>query len=101
MKNEDFLLIVNQQHKDVIRLIEVTKMAINAETKASADMLNLQIGQVIKRQDISNGKVYKLESQTRLIRWIGQNPKLSVPIFAIFGVGLYFVLQLIGIKIFF
>ena len=101
MRNEDFLLIQRQQHEDVIRLLEANKTAINAETKASADMVNIKIDEVIKKQDAANGRLRKVESQTVFIRWIGQNPKIAIPILAVFGVGLFFLLQMFGLKIFF
>ena len=50
------------KNEDIAILFEVHTRAINAEVKASHDMLSLQIKGVTDRQDIANHRVNKLES---------------------------------------
>ena len=75
------------------------KTAINAETKASADMLNLQLQGVKDRQDIANGKVCKLEKQTGFIRWMARNPALAIPLMIILCVGIIFLVDKFGVEL--
>ena len=63
MKNEDIFKVMESQHRDTIKLIEANKTAINAETKASADMINLRLDQVMNKQDITNGRVNSLDDE--------------------------------------
>ena len=64
MNNTDLLKVMENNHQHIVTLIEATKTAINAETKASADMLDMKIEQVKTKQDITNGRVVCLETET-------------------------------------
>jgi len=63
MTNQDFINIIYQNHKSLVELINVTRTAINAESKASAEMLKIEMKGIQERQDKTNGKIVKLEKE--------------------------------------
>jgi len=98
MDNKTIFNLIETNHNHTVELMTSMKTAINAETKASADMLNLKIDGVIARQDISNNRVSKLEKQTGFVRWVYSNPKLAIPLFLILFVGVVFLIEKFGIE---
>ena len=63
MNNQDIFKLMQHQHEQTVELLNMTKTAINAEVMASANMLELKIGEVIRRQDITNGRLHDVESE--------------------------------------
>ena len=101
MKNEDTITVIKE-------LMTSFKTAINAEIKASGDITNLRIDQVIDHQKKTNGmiaenkkNIKKLETQTRFIRWVHRNPQFSIPLLVILAFGIYFIVVYIGIEFLF
>ena len=101
MNNQDIFNLIETNHKNSVELMNSMKTAINAETKASADMLKLQMEQIKKRQDIANGRVAKLEKQTAFVRWISSNPALAIPLMLILAFGIVFIVDTFGSEILF
>ena len=101
MKNEETIAVIKE-------IMAAHKTVINAETKASADMLKLEIDKVIERQDRTNGNIEKnqvsidkLSRQTRFIRWFARNPALGIPLVLIIALGIYFIITYLGIEFLF
>ena len=101
MDNKDIFALLESNHKSTIEVMNSMKTAINAETKASADMLNLKIDGVIDRQDIANNRVCKLEKQTGFVRWVHRNPAFAIPMLAILLIGVIYVVEKFGIELLF
>ena len=87
-------------------LMAAQKTAINAETKASADMINLRITEIIKRQDQINGHVTEncdrinaMERQTRFIRWMHRNPSFAVILMGFLAMGILFAVSYLGVDV--
>jgi len=86
-------------------LIDIMRKSVNANIKATADITNLRIDEVIKRQEKTNGNVNRntekiecIEKQTRFMRWIHRNPHWAIPLFIIIAFGIYFILTYLGIE---
>ena len=61
MNNQDIFNLIEGNHKHTVELMSATKTAINAEVKATADMLKHEVLETQRRQDITNGRVGDLE----------------------------------------
>ena len=104
MDNEVIVTLLKQQHSGMVELMNANKTAINAETKASASLLEEKMNHVIARQDIANGKTAKLEESCKdtlffkkTFRWkimvaIGLSVLLS---YVCYEVGIFEILKLV------
>ena len=98
MRNEDLY----SQIKD---LIEAQNKGLKAEIKANHDMTGIQLTEIIKRQDKTNGHVtdnakniHLLNRQTRFVRWCNNNPPLAILLLLILFFGVVFLVEMIGIE---
>jgi len=96
MKNEETIAVIKE-------IMAAHKTVINAETKASADMLKLEIGKIIERQDRTNGEITKnsnkiddLCKQTLLVRWFARNPSFGIPLLIVLLLGVVFIISYFG-----
>ena len=101
MDNATIIKIMEKQHDDLVEVIHATRTAINAETQASADKINMRLDRVVERQDISNGKVCKLEEQTAFIRWVHKKPFIAIPILVVFFTGVVVLIERFGFEFLF
>ena len=103
MKNEETIAVIKE-------IMAAHKTVINAETKASADMLKLEIDKVIERQDRTNGEISKnserisknndkidnLCKQTTFVRWFARNPAFGVSLLILILAGVIFIISYFG-----
>lgn len=98
MKNEEVLSQIKE-------LIELQNKGLKAEIKANHDMTNLQLSEIIKRQDRTNGHVADnakniqlINRQTRFVRWCNENPPLAIILLLILFFGVVFLVEVIGLE---
>lgn len=97
MKNEETIAVIKE-------IMAAHKTVINAETKASADMLKLEIGKVIEHQLRTNNnvgknkeKISEIEKQTTFVRWFSRNPAFGIPLLIILILGIVFIVSYFGL----
>ena len=75
--------------KDDKDYLDEVARGIRAEIKASSDMLNYCLQDIIKRQDVTNNRIYKIEASTRIARWVQAHPRITTTI--VVGIIILFV----------
>jgi len=73
-------------------LYEAKTTHMMAETRLMFDDLHDKQTEMLKKQDVTNGRVNKLESGTRWVMWVNKNKRLV----AILGVVGWFVLAFLA-----
>lgn len=69
--------------------IELHIKGVKAEVRGGNDAINIQLKQIVNRQDIANHRVTKLETETGFACWINKNKKFA----AIVLVALIFIVD--------
>jgi preprotein translocase subunit SecE len=105
---------MNPEEKEEIKKLIVTSIeqtnvtVIKGVIEPYITSLSTQIGifeeinkethkRIIEKQDKTNGKIEKLENETRFIRWCTRNPKTAVTVIIISVVGLITVSIVFGL----
>ena len=101
MKNEDLLNELDRRLNDQRELMQAKFTHLSAILQDGFEQAGKQRDEIIKRQDITNGRVNCLEKNLAFVRWCGNNPRLAIPLLFIIGMGLYFGLQYFGLNILF
>ena len=97
MNNQDIFNLIESNHKHTVELMSATKTAINAEVKATADMLKHEVQETQRRQDITNGKVICLEDESSKIKIFISNIKYKLVGVVIIAMVLTIVLEKLGL----
>lgn len=64
-------------------VIDINMSSVRAQMQAHHDLEMLEFKRVKEKQDIANGRVSKLETDTKFARLVQEYPKISVLIFII------------------
>ena len=86
------------RNEDVIKLIEVQGTLTRATMMSEVHRLDEKIDRVIGHQEKQNGKLEKLERQTRIVRWFERNPVKAVAVAATFVVAVVVALCIVDLR---
>lgn len=75
------------RNEQVIEVLEAKLSGFKAEIKAGNDMTTYKLDQLIEYQKTQNGRIEKLENETRVWRLIHKNPKTSGAILGLSALG--------------
>ena len=83
MRNEEIYKLIEKQEE-----IFTAKMSgLKAEVKAGTDIQVYKLDKLILYQEMQNGRIGKLEDETRVWRLIHRNPKIAGTIMVLAGIG--------------
>ena len=87
MRNEEIYKLIEKQEE-----IFTAKMSgLKAEVKAGTDIQVYKLDQLIEYQQTQNGRIGKLEDETRVWRLIHRNPKMAGAIIGLCTIGAVFL----------
>jgi len=81
---------------EVNRRLDDQKEFINAKFTHLSAIVRLGFDDVNKKQDIANGRLYKVECQTSFIRWVHKRPMIAIPLMLILFAGVIFLVDRFG-----
>lgn len=96
MRNEEILTEVDRRFADQKQLIEAKFTHLSAIIQNGFEAGEHERKEIIKRQDLTNGRVSRLERNLGFLRWVGENPRLAIPLLVFFFLGIYYTLQYVG-----
>ncbi len=83
------------RNEQVIEVLEAKLSGFKAEIKAGNNMTTYKLDQLIEYQEKQNGRIERLEDETRIWRLIHRNPKTSGVVLGlcVIGVVALFILK--------
>jgi len=75
---------MNKDDKDYL---DLAFKGMKADIKADLNMVGYKVDELIEYQKIQNGRIGKLEKETRIFRLIHRNPKISGAIIILIIIG--------------
>jgi len=88
MKNEEIYNLVEKQETVLKEAVELKLSGFKAEIKSGMDMQVYKLDQLIDYQKKQNGRLDRLENDTRIWRLIHRNPKTAGIVLGLALVGL-------------
>jgi hypothetical protein len=98
MKNEQIYSDLNNRLQDQKEFIQAQFTLTRATYKAEIDLLQYELYEIKKRQDIANGKLINHEKTIKPIRFMTCHPVITIIALIIFWFAIAWVAENINIK---
>lgn len=109
MKNEDVLKEVDRRFddykefmagkfEDQNRFVDLRITGLSGIMRDNFDQAQGQREEIIEHQKITNSRVTKLETETKIVRWITKNAIVALIVTVLLSVGILVLVEKMGIE---
>lgn len=85
---------IDTQFEMINNRIDDLGVSLRSEIRAKDDLIQMQLQKILDQTTKTNGRVNKLEEETKIIRYFSNHPKLAIVAGATFVVGILKLLEL-------